>query len=115
MQAEADLPDIIAGLPVQPYNGTCYRVVDFAVLTGYDPMMPLYTLGPGKKGQRYTPKGGPNALYASEDVVTAHAEYHRVDRIALIADPNYNLLANPTVELTIQVNLERAQLYPARS
>jgi hypothetical protein len=44
MHLEADLPAIISGLPVQPYQGTCYRLVDFAVLTGYDPMMPLYTL-----------------------------------------------------------------------
>jgi RES domain-containing protein len=107
MHPEADLPDIIARLPVHPYKATCYRLVDFAVLTGYDPMMPLYTLGPGMNGQRYTPKAGPNALYVSEDVVTAHAEYHRVDRIVLVADPKYNLVGNPTVELTIQVNLER--------
>jgi hypothetical protein len=40
MQAEADLPAIIAGLPVRPYERTCYRVVDFAVLTGYNPMIP---------------------------------------------------------------------------
>jgi RES domain-containing protein len=107
MHPEANLPAIIAGLPVQPYNGTCYRLVDFAVLTGYDPMIPLYTLGPGQKGQRYTPKGGPNALYAAEDIVTAHAEYFRIDRIVLAADASYHLLANPTVQLTIQVNLER--------
>jgi len=36
MHPEADLPTIIAALPVQPYNRTCYRLVDFAVLTGYD-------------------------------------------------------------------------------
>jgi RES domain-containing protein len=59
------------------------------------------------EGQRYTPKGGPNALYAAEDLVTAHAEYHRVERIVLAADPTYRVSANPTVELTIQVNLER--------
>jgi RES domain-containing protein len=107
MHPEAGLPAIIAALPVQPYNGTCYRLVDFAVLTGYDPMMPLYTLGPGQNGQRYTPKGGPNALYAAEDVVTAHAEYHRMERIVLATAPTYRLSANPTVELTIHVNLER--------
>lgn len=106
MHPEASLPAIIAGLPVQPYNGTCYRLVDFAVLTGYDPMIPLYTLGPGQKGQRYTPKGGPNALYAAEDIVTAQAEYHRVERIVLAADPMYHLVANPTVQLTIEVNVE---------
>src|SRR5271156_6414753 len=107
MHPEASLPAIIAGLPVQPYNGSCYRLVDFAALTGYDSMIPLYTLGPGKQGQRYTPKGGPNALYAAEDIVTAPAEYHRVERIVLATDPTYHLLANPTVQLTIEVKLER--------
>lgn len=107
MRPEVDLPVIIATLPVQPYNRPCYRIVDFAILTGFDPMMPLYTLGPGYKGQRYTPKAGPNALYVAEDMMTAQAEYHRVDRIVLVADPTYLLLANPTVQLTIQVNLDR--------
>lgn len=50
---------------------------------------------------------GPNALYVSEEVVTAQAEYHRVLRAVLVADPTYHVIANPTVQLTIQVNLER--------
>ncbi|HEY9681046.1 MAG TPA: RES family NAD+ phosphorylase [Oculatellaceae cyanobacterium] len=107
MHPEAVLPDIIAGLPLREYTGLLHRLVDFATLTRYDPMMPLFTLGPGMNGQRYTPKGGPSALYAAEDVVTAHAEYHRLDRIVLVADQTFHLVANPTVALTIQVNLER--------
>lgn len=107
MRPEAELPAIIATLPVIPYEGLCYRIVDFATLTGFDPMIPLYTLGPGRNGQRYTPKGGPNALYVAEDINTAHAEYHRVARIVVVADPSYNPTPNPTVHLTIQVNLER--------
>ncbi|MBZ0189464.1 MAG: RES family NAD+ phosphorylase [Candidatus Obscuribacterales bacterium] len=105
MRPEAALPAAIAALPLQDYNGRCYRIVDFATLTGS--MIPLYTLGPGKNGQRYTPKFGPNALYVAEDIVTAQAEYHRVSRAVLVADPSYHVLANPTVQLTIQVNLER--------
>lgn len=107
MHPEAQLPGIITGLPLIAYTGTLHRLVDFATLTGYDPMMPLYTLGPGRNGQRYTPKGGPSALYAAEDVITAQAEYHRVDRIVLVADPTFHLLANPTVALTLPVELER--------
>lgn len=107
MHPEAELPGIIAGLPLITYTGVLHRLVDFAALTVCDPMMPLFTLGPGRKGQRYTPKGGPSALYAAEDLVTAHAEYHRVERIVLVADPTYNLVANPTVALTINVSLER--------
>ncbi|HEY9753887.1 MAG TPA: RES family NAD+ phosphorylase [Oculatellaceae cyanobacterium] len=67
----------------------------------------MFTLGPGRNGQRYTPKGGPSALYAAEDIGTAQAEYHRVDRIVLFSDPAYNLVANPTVALTINASLER--------
>lgn len=107
MHSAADLPGIIAGLPTLKYKQTCYRLVDFAVLTGYDPMMPLFTLGPGTKGQRYTPKGGPKALYVAEDIVTAEAEYHRVERAVLATDASYKLHSNPTVQLTIQVNLEQ--------
>lgn len=107
MHPEADLPGIIGGLPLIGYTGMLHRLVDFATLTGYNPMLPLFTLGPGKNGQRYTPKTGPSALYAAEDAVTAHAEYHCVDRIVLVADPSYKMAANPTVHLTIQVSLER--------
>lgn len=106
MRPEADLPGIISRLPVQTYDRPCFRIVDFAILTAFDPMMPLYTLGPGRSGQRYTPKGGPSALYVAEDIVTAQAEYHRVDRIVLVADPSYLLSPNPIVQLTIEVNLE---------
>lgn len=70
-------------------------------------MVPLYTLGPGVNGQRFTPKGGPSALYVAEDPVTALAEYHRVERIVLVADPTYHMIANPTVHLNIQVNLDK--------
>lgn len=107
MLAIDKLPAIIAELPLEPYIGTCHRLVDFAVLTRFNPMIPLYTLGPGKNGQRYTPKGGPPAIYAAEDIITALAEYHRVDRIVLTTEPTYHLAANPTVPLTIQVKLER--------
>jgi RES domain-containing protein len=106
MLVAADLPAIVATLPVKPYEGACYRIVDYAVLTGYNPILPLYTLGPGQNGQRYTPKGGPNAFYAAEDIITAHAEYHSVDRIVLTTETTYKLHANPTVQLTIQVNLQ---------
>ena len=105
MLSAADLSVVIAALPVRLYSGPCYRVVDFAALTGS--MIPLYTLGPGRKGQRYTPKRGPNALYVATDLVTAQAEYHRVSRSVLVADPSCHVLANPTVQLTIQVDLER--------
>lgn len=107
MHPAANLPAIVTALPLIAYKQTCYRIVDFAILTAFDPMMPLYTLGPGKNGQRYTPKGGPSALYVAEDPITAQAEYHRVDRIVLIADPTFHMLANPTVTLNIIVELER--------
>ncbi|MHC9542844.1 MAG: RES family NAD+ phosphorylase [Vulcanimicrobiota bacterium] len=109
MHPATDLPAIITTLPLMPYKQACYRIVDFATLTRFAPMMPLYLLGPGVNGQRYTPKGEPSALYVAEDPVTALAEYNRVDRVILVADPTHKRkkLVNPTVQLTIKVNLER--------
>ena len=51
MHPTADLPAIINTLALAPYKQACYRIVDFATLTKFDPMMPLYTLGPGINGQ----------------------------------------------------------------
>jgi hypothetical protein len=67
MHVTAKLPAIIANLPLVPFRLSCHRIVDFATLTGFNPIMPLYTLGAGITGQRYTPKGGPSALYVAED------------------------------------------------
>lgn len=64
-------------------------------------------MGPGKKGQRFTPRNGPNALYVSEDLITAQAEYFRVARAVLTTDPSFQLKADPAVQLTIQVNVEQ--------
>ncbi|HEY9773157.1 MAG TPA: RES family NAD+ phosphorylase [Planktothrix sp.] len=107
MLPATQLPAIITALPTIPYQRACHRIVDFAILTAFDPMMPLYTLGPGLNGQRYTPIGGPTALYVAEDLVTALAEYNRVERAVLVNDPTYQMKANPTVQLTIQTSLER--------
>lgn len=91
MHPATDLSAIIATLPLIPYKQACYRIVDFATLTKFAPMMPLYLLSPGVNGQRYTPKGGPSALYMAEDPVTALAEYNRVERVVLGTGKRYNI------------------------
>ena len=101
------LSTIIQGLPSQPMVKNCFRVVNYAALTASKPMRPLYMLGPGLNGQRYTPKNGPNALYVAEDLITAQSEYLDISRAVLVEDPNLQLNPDPTVQLTIQVCLER--------
>ncbi len=107
MYSTDQLSTIIPGLPSQPMVKNCFRVISFTALTKSQPIMPLYVLGPGMNGQRYTPKNGPNALYVAEDLITAQAEYLEIHRAVLIEDPALQLNPDPTVQLTIQVCLER--------
>lgn len=107
MHPQNSLPAIIAGLPLIKLRKTLHRVVDSAALNSLSPMVPLYTLGPGRNGQRYTPRGGPNAIYAAEDQVTALAEYHQISRIALVEGNASKTASNPTSNYAIEVSLTR--------
>ncbi len=93
MHPAAVLQAIITKLPLVPYKQACYRIVDFATLTGFDPMMPLYTLGPGVNGQRYTAKGGPTSLYVAEDPVTAQPNI--IESIVLSSLPIRHIISSP--------------------
>ena len=67
-------------LPGRALEGVLYRAIDLEALYGFhrDPPhpapRPLYSLGPARSGARYTPRGGPPALYFAEDASTAYAE-----------------------------------------
>lgn len=99
------LKSVVAELPLVKAEKTLYRVVDCAALNSLSPVIPLYTLGPGRNGQRYTPKGGPNSIYAAEDLVTAFAEYCQIGRSILAEGSTPISPANPTTQLTLSVNL----------
>lgn len=69
--------------PLAKYEGDLCRTLRAATLYGfekkepYDPR-PLYNLGPGAGGARFTPRGGAPALYLAEDYETALREYQQV-------------------------------------
>jgi len=74
MHPKTQLEMILSSLPNPSLSGYCYRSVDHSSLYSIDPPDALYSLGPGKSGQRYTPFGGPPALYVADKAVTAFAE-----------------------------------------
>lgn len=105
MHQQNSLKSVITKLPLVQAEKTLYRVVDSAALNSLTPVIPLFTLGPGRNGQRYTPKGGPNSIYAAEDLVTAFAEYNQIER-SILADGSTPIApTNPTTQLTLSVNL----------
>lgn len=71
-------------------------------------MNPLWALGPGRFGQRYTPKDGTTeAIYMSEDMITAIAEYHQIHRHVLVHDRRYRPMPAAWTQFSIDVQLER--------
>ena len=64
----------LAAAPTIALDGYFYRSVEEASLHKFDPPQPLYALGPGLSGQRFTPPGGPPALYVAEQQYTALVE-----------------------------------------
>lgn len=74
MHQKAQLAKILAILPNPSLSRYFYRSVDNSAMHSTKPPNPLYSLGPGVRGQRYTPIGGPPALYVSNKPYTAFAE-----------------------------------------
>lgn len=71
--AVADLARVIAAIPLRGIDATLCRAVRAKYLDR-EPPEPLYYLGSSKVGARYTPLGGPPALYLATDQTTAFAE-----------------------------------------
>ena len=74
MQSQTRLSKILVTLPNPSITGYFYRSIDYSSLHSIDPPNALYALGPSKQGQRYTPTGGPPALYVADKVYTSFAE-----------------------------------------
>ena len=104
MYPHEKLDKIIATLPTQTLTRTCYRVVKYEDFSIKTPPDPLYSLGPGTNGQRFTPKGGPPALYISEDYITAIAESLGVSRTEIVQGGDIKF--NPAVTYCIKAHLE---------
>ena len=69
----ADLARVIAAIPLRGIDATLCRAVRAKYLDR-EPAEPLYYLGSSAVGARYTPLGGPAALYLAADQTTAFAE-----------------------------------------
>jgi RES domain-containing protein len=103
MHPKAQLTKILATLPNPSLSGYFYRSVDNFSLYSFNPPNPLYNLSPGRTGQRYTPMGGPPALYVADKANTAFAEgTHSITSslAGTIAPPA------PVVIYAVKVNLE---------
>jgi len=74
MHLKTQLERILLRLPDPSLRGYFYRSVDHSALYSIDPPDALYSLGPGRSGQRFTPNGGPPALYVADKAATAFAE-----------------------------------------
>lgn len=74
MHQKTQLAKILAILPNPGLSRYFYRSVDNSAMHSTNHPNPLYSLGPGMSGQRYTPIGGPPSLYVSDKAYTAFAE-----------------------------------------
>ena len=116
---EADrLADALTTLPVLSYNRNVFRAVELEALQSINPMQPLFDLGPCRRGQRYTPPGGPPALYVSEDPATSYFEGTGMfAAVAALAHQNapatviFNIVATleNILDITTEVTQQRLQ------
>jgi RES domain-containing protein len=70
-------------LSLTTYDGALCRAISPATLYGFQNKKPfkprpLYNLGPGAGGARFTPRGGAPALYLADDYETSLREYLQV-------------------------------------
>ena len=105
-------PDILAAvlptLPAVPINGTYHRsVANASLYQGRRKPKYLYSLGPGREGSRYTPKGGPPCLYVSSEPVTTLSEAAGIASSLVLAGI---AIPQPTSAFSMTVDLHRGLL-----
>ena len=74
MHSKTRLAKILIKLPNPSITGYFFRSIDYGSLHSIDPPNALYALGPGRRGQRYTPISGPPTLYVSDKAYTSFSE-----------------------------------------
>lgn len=74
MHTGATLETVLGSLPRVEYRGVMSRLVDFDAYIAASTRRLLYDEGPQQYGQRYTPVGGPKAIYGAEGSDLAEAE-----------------------------------------
>jgi RES domain-containing protein len=103
MLSRVDLAAALEGSAVQTYTRNVFRCVELNALLSFIPPLPLFDLGACISGQRFTPVGGPRALYVAEHPATAYFETGQMfASIAAIAQQQ----APPSVVLNLKVHIE---------
>ncbi len=104
MLSATDLAVVLKKIRSQTLTRSLHRAVDLVKLLSITPPQPLFALGPGLQGQRFTSKGGPAALYVSEHPAMAFYEANGLfaNQAALAQSE-----APPTVIFTLRVHLEQ--------
>lgn len=103
MLARVALDAVLRTIPLARLHGTWWRAVGHHLLKGPppdalsgSPVQPLWPGGSAHYGARFTPKGGPPAIYLASDADTALQEVR-----AIFAIPNGPPIALPAVPYTI--------------
>jgi len=100
------LESILSQLDNPAINGFFYRAIPNAALYGKELPQPLWSLGPGLYGQRFSPVGSPPALYVAEQPQTAFYEATGLGASLFSVNPQDRPMPAPTTVLTIKVSLK---------
>jgi len=104
MHDRAKLQAVLAKLKANPIKGIFYRSVPAGALFKFDPPQPLWSLGPGMSGQRFTPIGGPPALYVAESPQTTLYEGN-----ALAASLFAHVSTRPAIPATVTISKKQSR------
>lgn len=100
MRDRAELQAVLAKLTTLPLEGVFYRSIPAGALYNFQPLQPLWSLGPGLSGQRFTPIGGPPALYVAESPQTTLYEGN-----ALAASLFKHVASRPAIPATVTISV----------
>jgi len=100
MHEKVKLRALLAKLTTPPIEGIFYRSIPAGALYKLDPPQPLWSLGPGMSGQRFTPIGGPPALYVAESPQTTLYEGN-----ALAASLFAHVATRPAIPATVTISV----------
>ncbi len=106
MHDRAKLQAVLAKLITPPIEGVFYRSLPAGALCKFDPPQPLWSLGPSMSGQRFTPIGGPPALYVAESLQTTLYEGN-----ALAAALFAHVSTRPAIPATITISVKAKLLH----
>lgn len=109
MHTPADLANVLPTLPCLTMHGHGYRYIDYKYLAANPPLHPhrfLFGLGAPAAGSRFTPTGGPRAVYLADTQSTAFDEANPVQAILRAIDPGLVSPTPPGAHASIVYQLE---------